>query len=77
MRRFKDWAHRVVDERHIKQARNKQRQIDRMEKIERPVLERRRIALALRPHVRGGQRVFELRARRRALRRRAVLNGST
>ena len=27
---------RVVDERHIKQARNKQRQIDRMEKIDRP-----------------------------------------
>jgi ATP-binding cassette subfamily F protein 3 len=62
IRRFKDWAHRVVDERHIKQARNKQRQIDRMDKIERPVLERRRIALDLRPHVRGGQRVFDLRA---------------
>ena len=25
IRRFKDWAHRVVDERHIKRARNKQR----------------------------------------------------
>jgi ATP-binding cassette subfamily F protein 3 len=61
IRRFKDWAHRVVDERHIKQARNKQRQIDRMEKIERPVLERRKIALRLHPHSRGGQRVFELR----------------
>ena len=61
IRRFKDWAHRVVDERHIKQARNKQRQIDRMEKIERPVLERRKIALRLHPHTRGGQRVFELR----------------
>jgi len=61
IRRFKDWAARVVDERHIKQARNKQRQIDRMEKIERPVLERRRIALRLHPHRRGGQRVFELR----------------
>ena len=41
IRRFEDWARRVVDERHIKQARNKQRQIDRMEKVERPVLERR------------------------------------
>jgi ATP-binding cassette subfamily F protein 3 len=61
IRRFKDWAHRVVDERHIKQARNKQRQIDRMEKVERPVLERRRIGLQLRPHERGGQRAFELR----------------
>jgi len=61
IRRFKDWAHRVVDERHIKQARNKQRQIDRMEKVERPVLERRKIALRLHPLKRGGQRVFELR----------------
>jgi ATP-binding cassette, subfamily F, member 3 len=60
IRRFKDWASRVVDERHIKQARNKQRQIDRMEKVDRPVLERRRIALELRPHVRGGERVVEL-----------------
>ena len=60
IRRFKDWASRVVDERHIKQARNKQRQIDRMEKIDRPVLERRKIALDLRPHARGGERVVEL-----------------
>ncbi len=60
IRRFKDWARRVVDERHIKQARNKQRQIDRMEKVDRPVLERRKIALDLRPHARGGERVVEL-----------------
>jgi ATP-binding cassette subfamily F protein 3 len=60
IRRFKDWANRVPDERHIKQARNKQRQIDRMEKVDRPVLERRKIALELRPHLRGGERVVEL-----------------
>src|SRR3954470_303931 len=60
IRRFKDWASRVVDERHIKQARNKQRQIDRMDKVERPALERRKIALELRPHARGGERVVEL-----------------
>jgi ATP-binding cassette subfamily F protein 3 len=60
VRRFKDWANRVPDERHIKQARNKQRQIDRMEKVDRPVLERRKIALELRPHARGGDRVVEL-----------------
>jgi ATP-binding cassette, subfamily F, member 3 len=61
IRRFKDWAHRVVDERHIKRARNKQRQIDRMEKVERPVFERRRMALALRSEARGGDRVIALR----------------
>jgi ATP-binding cassette, subfamily F, member 3 len=60
IRRFEDWARRVVDERHIKQARNKRRQIDRMEKIDRPVLERRKIALELRPHLRGGERIVEL-----------------
>jgi ATP-binding cassette subfamily F protein 3 len=61
VKRFEDWARRVVDERHIKQARNKQRQIDRMEKIDRPVLERRKIALELHPHARGGERVVALR----------------
>jgi ATP-binding cassette subfamily F protein 3 len=59
--RFKDWASRVIDERHIKQARNKQRQIDRMEKVERPVLERRRMSLQLHPHKRGGLKAVELR----------------
>src|SRR4051812_48136586 len=61
IRRFKDWANRVVDERHIKQARNKQRQIDRMDKVERPVFERRRMALELRSAARGGDRVIALR----------------
>ncbi len=59
--RFELWASLVVDERHIKQARNKQRQIDRMDKIDRPVFERRKMALELRPAQRGGQRVLRLR----------------
>ncbi len=62
IKRFELWASWVPDERNIRQARNKQRQIDRMDKVERPVLERRRIALQLRPTTRGGQRVFELRS---------------
>ncbi len=60
IKRFEQWARQVVNERHIKQARNKQRQIDRMEKIERPVLERHKIALSLRPQTRGGERIAEL-----------------
>ncbi len=60
IRRFKLWASMVVFERHIKQARNKQRQIDRMDKVERPVLERRKIGLELRGRVRGGRKVIEL-----------------
>jgi ATP-binding cassette subfamily F protein 3 len=75
IRRFKDWASRVPDERHIKQARNKQRQIDRMEKVDRPVLERRRIALELHPHARGGERVVELGGVSLALGGRRVLGG--
>ncbi|HEY5294629.1 MAG TPA: ATP-binding cassette domain-containing protein [Gaiellaceae bacterium] len=35
-----------------------------MDKIDRPVLERRKIALDLRPHARGGERVVELLAAR-------------
>ncbi len=59
--RFKLWASIVVDERHIKQARNKQRQIDRMDKIDRPVFERRKIALEMRAAQRGGKKIVELR----------------
>jgi ATP-binding cassette, subfamily F, member 3 len=61
IKRFELWASMVVDERHIKQARNKQRQIDRMDKVERPVFERRKMALELRPSERGGQRILRLR----------------
>jgi ATP-binding cassette subfamily F protein 3 len=60
VRRFRHWAHITVNERAAKQARVKQMQIDRMEKIERPVLERREMGLALRSAVRGGQRVIAL-----------------
>jgi ATP-binding cassette subfamily F protein 3 len=59
--RFKLWASIVVNERHIKQARNKQRQIDRMDKVERPVLERRKMGLSFKAGERGGQKVLEAR----------------
>jgi ATP-binding cassette subfamily F protein 3 len=61
IRRFKQWASQVDDKRHITRARNKQRQIDRMDKVQRPVFERRKMALALRSAVRGGDRVIALR----------------
>jgi ATP-binding cassette subfamily F protein 3 len=60
VRRFRHWAHIRVNERAAKQARQTQRRIERMEKVERPVLERRRMALALRSGVRGGQKVLAL-----------------
>ena len=60
VRRFRHWAHIRVNERMAKQARVKQMQIDRMEKVDRPVFERRRMALALRSGSRGGQRVLAL-----------------
>ena len=61
IRRFKQWAHVTEDERHARQARNKRRQIERMDKVERPVLQRRKIGLDLRSGVRGGRIVLELR----------------
>jgi ATP-binding cassette subfamily F protein 3 len=60
VRRFRHWAHIRVNERAAKQANVKQMQIDKMDKVERPVLERRKMALALRSGVRGGQRVLAL-----------------
>jgi ATP-binding cassette subfamily F protein 3 len=61
IKRFELWASITVNERHIRQARNKQRQIDRMDRVERPVLDRRRIGLRFSAGARGGQKVVELR----------------
>ncbi|MCC6387242.1 MAG: ABC-F family ATP-binding cassette domain-containing protein [Dehalococcoidia bacterium] len=71
--RFKQWARIVVDERHIKQARNKQRQIDRMDRVERPVIERRRMSLHFQAGQRGGAKVVELRGAAKAFGERVVL----
>src|ERR687898_1215398 len=59
--RFQRWAHNTENQRHARQARVKQRQIERMEKVDRPVLERRKIGLGFRENVRGGKKVIELR----------------
>jgi ATP-binding cassette subfamily F protein 3 len=75
IRRFRHWAHIVVNERHIKAARNVQRRIDRMDKIDRPVLERRKMGLRLRSEQRGGQRVVELRNVSVELGGRRILSG--
>jgi ATP-binding cassette, subfamily F, member 3 len=71
--RFKLWASIVIDERHIKQARNKQRQIDSMDKVERPVLERRKMRLAFRPTNRGGAKTLELRNLNKAFGEKVIL----
>ncbi len=60
--RFRLWARMVLSERHRKQAGVKQRQIDTMEKVERPVLERRKMSLHFRAGERGGAKVVELRS---------------
>jgi ATP-binding cassette subfamily F protein 3 len=74
--RFKLWASIVIDERHIKQARNKQRQIDRMDKVERPVLERRKMSLHFRAAQRGGAKAIELRGVDKAFGENVILLGA-
>jgi ATP-binding cassette subfamily F protein 3 len=76
VKRFELWARLVVDERHIKQARNKQRQIDRMDKVERPVLERRRMALSFRPRMRGGAIAIRLEGAGVSLGGRPIVRGA-
>jgi ATP-binding cassette, subfamily F, member 3 len=61
MKQFQAWARQTLDERFATRARNMQRRIDRMDTVERPVLERRKMALALRSSARGGERVVALR----------------
>jgi len=58
--RFEHWASIVVDERHARQARSRQKMLERMDRIEKPILERRRMGLELNGW-RGSQKVLEIR----------------
>ena len=57
--RFEYWASVVVNERHIRQARSRKKMLERMERVERPVLERRRMGLELNGW-RGSHKVLEI-----------------
>jgi ATP-binding cassette subfamily F protein 3 len=58
IKRFELWASLVVDERHIKQARSRQKMLDKMDKVEK-VTEVRRMALEL-SGWRGSKKSVEL-----------------
>ncbi|MBN1977607.1 MAG: ABC-F family ATP-binding cassette domain-containing protein [Anaerolineae bacterium] len=57
--RFEEWAHRVVNERHIRQARSRKKMLERMDKIEKPILDRRTMGLELNGW-RGSNKVLEI-----------------
>jgi ATP-binding cassette subfamily F protein 3 len=57
--RFEHWASVVVNERHARQARSRRKMLERMEQVEKPVLERRRMGLEL-DGWRGSKKVLEI-----------------
>jgi len=57
--RFELWASQVVNERHARQARSRRKMLERMDKVEKPALERRRMGLEL-DGWRGSNKVLEI-----------------
>jgi ATP-binding cassette subfamily F protein 3 len=57
--RFELWASMVVDERHARQARSRHKMLERMDRVEKPVMERRRMGLEL-DGWRGSRKVLEI-----------------
>lgn len=57
--RFELWASIVINERHIRQARHRQKMLERMDKIEKPTLEREKMGLELNGW-RGSNKVLEI-----------------
>jgi ATP-binding cassette subfamily F protein 3 len=57
--RFELWASLVVDERHARQARSRRKMLERMDKVEKPVMERRQMGLEL-SGWRGSRKVLEI-----------------
>ncbi|MFQ5575573.1 MAG: ribosomal protection-like ABC-F family protein [Anaerolineae bacterium] len=71
--RFERWASLVVNERHIKQARNKRRQIEQMDKVDQPV-EQKSMRLNLNGW-RGSDKVLEVANLFKAFDERFILAG--
>ncbi|MFZ5918084.1 MAG: ribosomal protection-like ABC-F family protein [Chloroflexota bacterium] len=57
--RFEHWASIVIDERHARQARSRRKMLERMDRVEKPVLEQRRMGLELNGW-RGSKKVLEI-----------------
>ncbi len=57
--RFEYWASIVIDERHIRQARSRQKMLDKMDKIEKPIFEREKMGLELNGW-RGSNKVLDI-----------------
>jgi ATP-binding cassette subfamily F protein 3 len=57
--RFEHWASIVVEQRHARQARSRRKMLERMDRVEKPTLERRRMSLAL-DGWRGSDKVLEI-----------------
>jgi len=57
--RFEHWASIVFNERHARQARSRRKMLERMERVEKPTLERRRMGLELNGW-RGSRKVLEI-----------------
>ena len=57
--RFEYWASIVINERHIRQARSRQKMLERMDKVEKPILEREKMGLEL-SGWRGSNKVLEI-----------------
>ncbi|UCC61845.1 MAG: ABC-F family ATP-binding cassette domain-containing protein [Anaerolineae bacterium] len=57
--RFEHWASIVFNERHARQARSRRKMLERMERVEKPMLERRRMGLELNGW-RGSRKVLEI-----------------
>jgi ATP-binding cassette subfamily F protein 3 len=60
IKRLKDWANRGNNEDLHRKAKNMQKALDRMVKVKRPILDRRKINLSLEMKERSGQDVIKL-----------------
>jgi len=66
IRRYELWARRSMDPFHARQARRRQKMLDRMERVERPSLDRKRIAPIFGFEERSGRIALELKGYSRA-----------
>lgn len=60
IKRFRDWGTRGDDERFFKKAANMQKRIEKMDKVDRPMLNRKKIQLSFNESIRSGKDVLDI-----------------
>jgi ATPase subunit of ABC transporter with duplicated ATPase domains len=74
IRRFRDWGTRGDNEKFFKKAASMEKRIDKMDKVDRPLLNRKKIQLSFNESIRSGKEVLDISGLKKSFDNRILIN---